>query len=294
MALKGAVLYAGTDKGIFSSPDGGKSWSAMTSGGISGTVNDIAVPLGQDVVYCATTKGVFEYEAKSQRWGELYKGMDKAVSINSLTLSGGDDNSLWASTDKGLYKLEGGRYAGGEYLDIERNIKSLNIIFENEPPFVELQKAAIKHADVDPEKIRRWQRESRLKALAPKISVGWDNSTSSNYEIYTSATRDYVTVGPDDISSGMDVSVSWDVGGLIWSDDQTNIDVRSRLMVQLRNDILDDLRRAYYERKRLQFELVTNPPKDLKAKFEKEFRIQELTQNIDHLTGNYFTSHMKK
>ena len=65
-------------------------------------------------------------------------------------------------------------------------------------------------------------------------------------------------------------------------------------MVQLRNDILDDLRRAYYERKRVQFELMTNPPKDLNLKFEKELRLQELTQVIDDLTGNYLSEHVRR
>ena len=100
-------------------------------------------------------------------------------------------------------------------------------------------------------------------------------------------------VGPDEVSNNLDLSVSWELGDLIWSDDQTNIDVRSRLMVQLRNDILDDLRRAYYERKRLLFELAMNPPKDMKSKFEKELRIQELTSTIDDLTGNYLSKRKK-
>jgi hypothetical protein len=68
----------------------------------------------------------------------------------------------------------------------------------------------------------------------------------------------------------------------------------SSLWVQLRNDILDDLRRTYYERKRLQFELMSNPPRDMNAKFEKELRLQELTQAIDDLTGNYFSERMQK
>jgi photosystem II stability/assembly factor-like uncharacterized protein len=294
LALKGDVLYAGIDKGVFYSSDGGKSWAAVTSGGISGTVNDIAAPAGSDKLYCATTKGMFEYEPKDERWRELYKGMDKTLSINSITLGTEGEGALWASTDNGLYKLESGHYAGDEFLDVERNLKGLNIIFDNEPPFTELQNAAIRHADVDPEKIRKWQRESRLKALAPKVSIGWDKNIANNYEIYTSATKDYVAVGPDDISNGMDVSVSWDISGLIWSNDQTNIDVRSRLMVQLRNDILDDLRRAYYERKRLQFELIMNPPKDIKARFDKQMRVDELTQAIDDLTDNHLSRNTKK
>jgi hypothetical protein len=96
------------------------------------------------------------------------------------------------------------------------------------------------------------------------------------------------------MSKGFDVSVSWELGDLIWSDDQTNIDVRSRLTTQLRNDVLDDLRRAYFERKRLQFELMSYPPKDLKARFDKELRVQELTQAIDDLTGNYLSKHIRR
>jgi hypothetical protein len=65
-------------------------------------------------------------------------------------------------------------------------------------------------------------------------------------------------------------------------------------MVQLRNDILDDLRRVYYERRRIQFELFAMPPKDLKMRFEKETRLQELTQAIDDLTGNYFSERTSK
>lgn len=294
VAITDTSVYAGIGKEVFQSTDNGKVWTRVPGAGLSGNINHIAAPSKSDAVYCATTKGVFEYEKSKEAWHELYKGFDKAVNITSLTISGDDGRSLWASTDQGLYRLESGRYIQDNYIDVERNLKDLKIVFDNEPSFAQLRKAAIDYGDVNPEKIKNWQRESRLKALAPKVSLGWDTNQSSNYEIYTSATRDYVTVGPDDIASGMDVAVSWDIGGLIWSDDQTNIDVRSRLTTQLRNDILDDLRRVYYERKRLQFDIMANPPKDLKARFEKEARIQELTQNIDDLTGNYFSDHMKK
>ena len=152
----------------------------------------------------------------------------------------------------------------------------------------------MKFCDVSPEKIKNWQRDSKLKALVPKVSCGLDNHQSTNSTIYTSATKNYVAVGPDDFYKSVDVSVSWDISGLIWSDDQTNIDVRSRLNTQLRNDILDDLRRAYYERKRLQFDLITVPPKDMRSRFERELRIQELTQAIDDLTGNYLSDHIRQ
>lgn len=295
IAVKGSTLYAGVGKNLFYSSDSGRSWSAMNGGGLSGRVNDIAAPSGSEMIYCATTKGVFEYEPKKDRWAELYKGMDRVLNINSITLDSGKGNSLWASTDKGLYKLESGRYAGDQYIDVERNLKNLSIIFDNEPPFVELQKAAIRHADVDPEKIRRWHRESRLKALAPKVSFGADRNTTDlwHWEGGSTVKENDDVLRPGRDSVDWDASVTWDIGNLIWSDDQTNIDVRSRLTTQLRNDILDDLRRVYFERKRLQFDLMVNSPKDLKSRFDKEIRIQELTQAIDDLTGNYLSEHIK-
>ena len=36
---------------------------------------------------------------------------------------------------------------------------------------------------------------------------------------------------------------------------------------------------------------MANPPKEMNVKFEKDLRLQELTQAIDDLTGNYFSDH---
>jgi len=305
IAIAGTRLYVASSGGI-SYTDDEKSWIALSGDGLSGAVTHIAASaiksidgrtadaVNSDNLYCSTTKGIFRYDLEKSTWQELYKGPGTAFTVNALVLDGNAKNSLWALTDKGLYKLESSFSSGAGYIDVERNLKDLKIIFDNEPAFIELQRAAIEFGDVSPEKIKNWQNQSRLKTILPKVSFGCDQGTSTNYEIYTSATRDYVVSGPNDLSNGMDVSVSWDLAGLIWSDDQTNIDVRSRLTTQLRNDILDDLRRAYYERKRLQFELMTNPPKDMKARFDKEMRIQELGQSIDDLTGNYLSEHTKR
>jgi hypothetical protein len=147
-----------------------------------------------------------------------------------------------------------------------------------------------------PEKIKNWRRESKMSAIIPKVSVGIDRNTTDLWHwesgSSTKSGDDVLVPGQDSVDWG--ATVSWELGNLIWNDDQTNIDVRSRLMVQLRNDILDDLRRVYYERKRLQFELISNPPKDINTKFEKELRLQELTQAVDDLTGNYFSEHTRR
>lgn len=294
VTIRGSRIYAGVNKRLIYSDDEGKAWQEIPKYGLSGTINYILPSKEKEKIYCATTKGVFEFNGKLDSWVELYKGMDKTLNVTCLLFCGADELALWAVTEKGLYKMDVGRYSVDQYIDIERNLKTLKVSFDNEPSFRELQKAAMKFGDVSPEKIKNWQRDSRIKALVPKVSFGGTNHRSSNSTIYTSATRDYVSVGPDDIYNAIDVSVSWDMGNLIYSDDQTNIDTRSKLNTQLRNDILDDLRRAYYERKRLQFDLMMSPPKDLRSRFEQELRIQELTQSIDDLTGNYLSDNIRE
>jgi len=65
-------------------------------------------------------------------------------------------------------------------------------------------------------------------------------------------------------------------------------------MVELRDSILDDVTRSYFERRRLQVELITDPPTEPKAQLAKELRIQELTAILDGLTGGWFSSEIER
>ena len=84
-------------------------------------------------------------------------------------------------------------------------------------------------------------------------------------------------------------SVTWEPADFVWSDDQTSIDVRSKLMVQLRDDIVEEVTRTYFERRRLQVLLLTDPPAEQRALLDKALRVQELTALLDGLTGGYFS-----
>jgi hypothetical protein len=64
-------------------------------------------------------------------------------------------------------------------------------------------------------------------------------------------------------------------------------------MVQLRDDILDEVTKLYFERLRVKAELDNLAIEDRKKRFEKELRIAELTANLDALTGGYFSQQIK-
>jgi len=90
------------------------------------------------------------------------------------------------------------------------------------------------------------------------------------------------------------LSLKWDVGDLIFNGDQTSIDVRSRLMVQLRDDILNEVTRLYFELKRLRLELTGADILEGNSRIEKELRAQELEASIDGLTGGFFSRSLDK
>ncbi len=158
-----------------------------------------------------------------------------------------------------------------------------------EPAIAELQSAAIRYAEVNPDKITNWRRQAALKAFMPEVSVGYDNDIYRTISSSSSNGKTTFWVGPDDESRGCDVSAKWDLGDLVYNDDQTSIDSRSKLMVQLRNDILSQLNPAYFERKKLQKELEKIPDKSSQAYLEREMKVEELTATIDGLTGGYLS-----
>ena len=233
ISINDSRVYIAYGKDILYSDDGAKSWNNFSSEGIRGSINYILISLKNKKMYCAASKGVFEYSEEKARWLELYRGMAKPLTVNRLIFVGEDEKVLLAVTDKGLHSFEGGDYMMDKYPDIERSVKTLKIVLDGEPTFKELREAAIRYAEVSPEKIKKWRAESKMSALVPKVSFGIDRNTTDLWHwesgSSTKAGDDVLIPGKDSID--WDATLSWELGNLIWNDDQTNIDVRSRLMV---------------------------------------------------------------
>lgn len=274
-------IYIGTNSGVFISTDAGKSWDKLTSVGLINNKVMSLISTKDGTLYAATKNGIFKISVPYQKWNEIYSGLiSKDVRYLAYNQP---NNSILAATEKGIYQT---------YINPNPNPKNKPPLpdedtakiltkFESEPSVQEIQEVAIKYAEVHKKKIDEWRKSAKQKAMLPKVSVGIDESEGDYY--YGGAWRG------KDRDTGWDLSLTWDLSELIWNSDQTSIDTRSRLMVQLRDDILDEVTRLYFERRRIQIELLTNPPKNLHTKLEKELRLHELTAGIDALTGGWFS-----
>ncbi|OGX24523.1 MAG: hypothetical protein A3J51_03280 [Omnitrophica WOR_2 bacterium RIFCSPHIGHO2_02_FULL_45_21] len=269
-------LYLGSKAGLLFSQDNGKSWNKLVFSGLfNEEINYVLASSKENRLYLATQYGVFD--CKQDACHQLYQGMD----FNQCQqLAMDDEDNLYLASDKGLYVISS-EERKGMALKIDNAQQKLS---SPEPAIDEIQKEAIKYGEVYPEKIARWRKQARLKALMPELSLDYDKTVTTAL----GATYDRVQVGPRDWG----LSLKWDLGDLIFSTEQTSIDVRSRLMVQLRDDILNEVTRLYFERKRLQLELSQNILQTKTIK-EKELRLEELTALIDGLTNGYLSRRLQ-
>lgn len=291
-------VLAGTSQGILVQNGGLSGWETLPQrGAAAGEVRFIVVhPRNEKNIFMGTDQGICSWDGANDHWDDFSSGI-MGHKIHELEFSKSGDQ-LWAATDKGVYyaELQPSSFA------VEQKTTSPNFLtpqemiarYRYEPTIEQVHRWAVHHAEVEPEKIERWRKQAKMKAYLPDLSISAGKDRGSSVDIDRGGTNDpdrYI-IGPEDRSFNVDVSVSWDLGDLIWNDDQTSIDVRSRLMVQLRDDILDEVTRLYFERRRLQMEQELSPPKDVRLQVAQELRLQELTAQIDGLTGGEFSKRL--
>jgi hypothetical protein len=285
------LLYLATARGVYKSEDNGKDWERLTDFGLLSKEVNFLMVSRQSTLYAVSKSGIFEF--RGQRWQELSLGLS-AERVRFFTED--SQGNLYAACERGLFraKLEPTESIGQDFIAP---------YIQDEPGIKAVQAAAIKYADVDSEKIERWKRQAAKRVFFPRLSIGMDrdqDKTVANSVWGTSGTNGSpgkYFVGPDDETRydnrNYSVSLTWELGDLIWSDDQTSIDVRSRLLVQLREDILDEVTKLYFERLRVKMELDELSIEDRRRRREKELRLQELTASLDALTGGYFTQQIQ-
>jgi len=278
-----SCVYVATSRGVYKSCDRGQNWEPVSSYGLLNRDVKFLLFSNKANLYAIAKSGIFEYV--NGRWQELSFGLT-AEDVSSLALD--SRNNLYAACDKGLFK------ANTTYSNNDGGGNIVSLYYKDEPKINEVQQAAIKYAEVEPVKIIKWRKQAARKALLPQVSVGVDRNVTDLWHWEGGSTTkiddDILRKGKDSVE--WDVSLSWDLGELIWNNDQTSIDVRSRLMVELRDDILDEVTKLYFERLRIKMEIDNLTIEDGRKRSEKELKLQELAASLDALTGGYFSAHL--
>lgn len=291
-------IWLATDLGVFESPDGGESWERLPQSGLKTPgIEHLVWSERSRQLFAGTSRGVYRMNFPLQRWEELFEGMTDAQTLD-LALIQGKTEKLLALTETGLmeYPLPPDLPQKSVWIYSDHLASLFQKLVRLEPKVQEIHREVIRHNDAGQGKITRWQMSSRLRALVPTFSFGKDFSKDVSIDLDRGTTNepDKYILGPDDIREGWDWDVSWDLGDFIWSSNQTSIDSRSKLNTELRHELLAEATRLYYERRRLQTEIVFSPAPAESLHFDRLIRMDELTALLDGVTDGFLSRNLNK
>ena len=279
--------------------DFGQTWSFKGIRSLPGPVSGHPEPAAESgsKIYVPTQAGIYAYDKETRRltrmdWG-LPTGHIREIDYNP------SQDVLLAATDQGLFTMsypESSVFLYGRAEGVTKRKEEILAFFKHEPTIQDLQAVAMKYAEVHPEKIDAWRKAAAMKSWAPSLNIGLDNDSYQTVDVDRGGTGDpdKFIYGPNRKNAGASVGLTWNLSELLWNPDQTSIDSRSKLMVELRDEILNELTHLYYARRRLQIEALLSPEHEISKAIERDLQIQEYTAGIDALTGGFFSRALRK
>ena len=173
-------------------------------------------------------------------------------------------------------------------------VRALRMRFEQEPAVAKVQQAALKFFKVHPARVASFRRGAAWKALMPDVELIFNNEygtsdrTLKDYMYKSWPYKDDETGSRASISIG--VRAHWSLDRLIFNAE--SLDVASLVGVQ--EGLLREVTSLYFTRRRLMTAMVLNPPQDPNEQITEQLRLDEITANIDALTGGYLSREIKK
>ncbi|MBT3218907.1 MAG: hypothetical protein HN348_07425 [Proteobacteria bacterium] len=179
--------------------------------------------------------------------------------------------------------------------------------FSHEPDIQQVQQWAMDYASLSPETVRRWLRASKTFAALPQITFdyrlrdGWDQGfeyTNADGESAPSAPEDDHFPVLDNAGSDQDsyyyVKARWDLNELVMSSERIRVINEAQDVVKLRDKVLSEVTRLYFERRRVQVEMLLSPKRDTMGQVKEQLRLMELTAGLDSVTGGSFSQNLAK
>ncbi|MBX2798103.1 MAG: helix-hairpin-helix domain-containing protein [Myxococcales bacterium] len=239
-----------------------------------------------DGVDAATASAIVALRARRGRLG----------SVEELRTLGLDDEVLSSLRSSVSVQVELPDLVTGSFESPEEVLAQ----FADEPTIQQVHAWANHYAKSSPRQVDRWLRQSVTFATLPQVTLEWRLRDDWDQGF------DYLNVDgaellPDespfpvinDAGQGqvqeVRVRLVFDLDKLVMSSERIRVINEAQDIVKLRDKVLAEATRLYFERRRLQAERLLAPKADTLARVQEELRILELTANLDALTGGAFS-----
>jgi len=173
--------------------------------------------------------------------------------------------------------------------------------FSGEPSVQQVQAWANHYARTSPNMVRRWLSQASAFAALPQLQLEYqlDDDWDQDFDYLNEAGAEALT--PDEkvfaaLRSGgagqgrtYKVKAKWELQELIMSNERIRVISEAQDVVKLRDTTLSEVTRLYFERRRLQAEMLLSPKSDPLGQVKDQLRLMEMTAHIDALTGGAFS-----
>lgn len=165
--------------------------------------------------------------------------------------------------------------------------------FANEPTVQQVQGWTNEYARTDPAMLKSWMANSQSFAALPRFQVEYYLKEDWDRDFSYQAVGGDLESTPTGLDQGQDYRVllraQWELGELVMSSERIRVINESQDAVKLRDKLLTQVTRLYFDRRRHQVEMLLNPRPSLDGQVEDQLRLLELTASIDALTGGAFS-----
>ncbi|MFH1753158.1 MAG: hypothetical protein ABH875_03150, partial [Candidatus Omnitrophota bacterium] len=131
---------------------------------------------------------------------------------NTIIPGNGGGGPTVVATDRGLYTS--GESETASHIGTLQ-MAAIDNYFKYEPCIRDTQDAAIEYAEVDPHKIKSWRTRANMSAIMPRLAFGIDSNSSDGIHWDAGQNPDIWVTGPENESTGWDITMSWELGELI-------------------------------------------------------------------------------
>lgn len=166
--------------------------------------------------------------------------------------------------------------------------------FKHEPTVREMQKVAIRYALVNQDRIANLFVRARFAGWLPEFRARYNYNTDDDRTTsFPTPTSPILTSQATDLDHRFEFRATWSLDELVFNRNELSVYRELKRLVELRTDILKEITKLYFERRRLQVDLILNPPRSLLNRVRRMLRLQELSADLDGLTGGYFSRRLK-
>ncbi len=297
-------IWIATKNGIYRTSDL-DSWEEIDSGiekNNDGYKEVFYILNTNEDIYCGTASGVYKLE--NQTWVKLASGIRTKENNKNIYSLAKIKDKIFACTDEGLFKISDLEPSNKIILkgEVEETFAKLE---ELEPSAIEVQKQALKFSSLPTNKdFTRYSLQARLRNLVPRVSFDLNSTnTDSNYlqlqkgiatdvALNNEFDSDKTTQLQRDGRNYKQLSILWDTNQILYDNEIKDLISQARLTANIKENLLDDVTRLYYQRKKAIYEDLNNNSE--KEKIIRSLEIAELTSQIDSRTGGWFSREIER